>query len=232
MKALNVVGAGALVAAFALVAAPAAHADGVMVAGGSIGEQVYKSGTDNLFVKFIGKQASYTNDTYYFLTLGSAGEFLFRNSLANVGVEKEVTTSSALATGAEAIFGICANLGAATAEGSGCTVNNTYYTGPASRNPDDRFHAAVWTRDAFLAGCALDPSRCNPDVISLLSDPEFNLVIGFEDSFNYNIDDDFNDVVFAVKGATTTPEPVTMSLLATGLAGMGGAGVFKRRKKA
>ena len=232
MKALNVVGAGALVAAFALVAAPAAHADGVAVAGGSIGEQIYKSGTDNLFVKFIGKQASYTNDTYYFLTLGSAGEFLFRNSLSNLGMEKEVTTSAALATGAEAIFGICANVGSATPEGTGCTEGNTYYTGPASRNPDDRFHAAVWTRDAFLAGCALDPSRCNADVVDLLSDPEYNLVIGFEDSFNYNIDDDFNDVVFAVKGASTVPEPVTMSLLATGLAGMGGAGVFKRRKKA
>ena len=57
-------------------------------------------------------------------------------------------------------------------------------------------------------------------------------MIGFEDSFNYNIDDDFNDVVFAVKGATTVPEPVTMTLLATGLAGMGGAGALKRRKKA
>ena len=231
MKALNVVGAGALVAAFALVGAPAAHADGVMVTGGTIGEQVYKAGTDNLFVKFVGKQASYTNDTYYYLTLGSAGEFLFRNN-DPVGTEHEATTSSALATGAEAIFGICANVGSATPEGTGCTTQNAYYTGPASRNPDDRFHAAVWTREAFLAGCALDPTRCNPDIVNLLSDPEYNLVIGFEDSFNYNIDDDFNDVVFAVKGATTVPEPVTMTLLATGLAGMGGAGALKRRKKA
>jgi hypothetical protein len=30
---------------------------------------------------------------------------------------------------------------------------------------------------------------------------------------------------------TTTPEPVTMTLLATGLAGMGGAGFFRRRRK-
>ena len=231
MKALNVVGAGALVAALALVGAPAAHADGVAVVGGSIGEQVYKAGTENLFVKFIGKQASYTNDAYYYLTLGSAGEFLFRNN-DTPGTVHEATTSAGLATGAEAIFGICANVGSASTPGTGCTEQNAYYTGPASRNPDDRFHAAVWTREAFLAGCALNPSRCNADVVNLLSDPDYNLVIGFEDSFNYNIDDDFNDVVFAVKGATTVPEPVTMTLLATGLAGMGGAGALKRRKKA
>jgi hypothetical protein len=231
MKALHVVGTGALVAALALVGAPAAHADGVAVTGGTVGQALYKSGTDNLFVKFIGKQASYTNDLYYYLTLPGTGEFLFRNNDV-VGTEHEATTSAGLAIGSEAIFSICANVGSATPPGTGCNVGTQYFTGDQSRNPDTRFHATVWTRDAYLAGCALNPSRCNPDVTNLLSDTDYNIVVGFEDSFNYNIDDDFNDVVFAVKGATTTPEPVTMSLLATGLAGMGGAGVFKRRKKA
>lgn len=230
MKVLKVLGMGALVSALALVAAPAAHADGVAVVGGTTGASIYKAGSDNLFVKFVGKQAFYTNDLYYYLTLPGAGQFLLRNNVAP-GTVVEATNSSALAIGAEAIFGICANLGAA-APGTGCTTSNNYYTGPASRNPDTRFHATVWTREAFLAGCALNPSACDPNITTLLADANYNLVVGFEDSFNYNIDSDFNDVVFAVRGATTVPEPVTMTLLATGLAGMGGAGAFKRRKKA
>ena len=230
MKVFKVLGMGALVSALALVAAPAAHADGTAVAGGTIGASIYKAGSDNLFVKFVGKQAFYTNDLYYYLTLPGAGQFLLRNNVAP-GTVVEATNSSALAIGAEAIFGICANLDGAAA-GTGCTTSNNYYTGPASRNPDTRFHATVWTREAFLAGCALNPSACDPNITTLLADTNYNLVVGFEDSFNYNIDSDFNDVVFAVRGATTVPEPVTMTLLATGLAGMGGAGAFKRRKKA
>ena len=56
-------------------------------------------------------------------------------------------------------------------------------------------------------------------------------VVGFEDSFDGEVDHDYNDVVFAVRGATLVPEPVTMSLLATGLAGMGGASVVRRSRR-
>jgi hypothetical protein len=44
-------------------------------------------------------------------------------------------------------------------------------------------------------------------------------------------DEEFNDGIFALQGVTAVPEPVTMTLLATGLAGMGGAGLVRRRKK-
>jgi hypothetical protein len=232
MKSTTVLGRGAMAAALlALVAAPAARADGALIPGGTVGGQLYKAGTDNLFVKYIGKQAFYVNDLYFYLTIGGTNQFLFRNT-SPTNTTVEVTTSSGLATGAEAIFSICANLDG-SAPGTGCTTNNQYYTGPAGRNPDNRFHAVVWTREAYLAGCALAPTNCAPDVataIAELTDPGYNLVVGFEDSFNYNIDNDFNDLVFAVRGATTVPEPVTMTLLATGLAGMGGAGLFRRRK--
>ena len=232
MKTTSFLGRAALTLAItALVAAPAAHADGVLISGGSVGASVYKAGSDDIFVKYIGEQALFTNDLYFYLTLPSTGEFLLRNDITSQGDEVDVTGSSSLAAGSEAIFGICAELSGLSAPGTDCETMHNYFTGDNSRNPDGFFHATVWTREAYLAGCALAPDQCSANITDLLSDPDFNLVVGFEDSFDGTIDHDYNDLVFAVRGATVTPEPVTMSLLATGLAGMGGASVFRRRRK-
>jgi hypothetical protein len=54
------------------------------------------------------------------------------------------------------------------------------------------------------------------------------LVIGGDGSYNTP---DPNDPAVQACQTTVTPEPVTMSLLATGLAGMGGAGLVRRRRK-
>lgn len=233
MKSFNVVGRAAVAAAvLALAAAPAARADGTAPAGGSVGAQLYKNSANNIFVTYVGKQAAYTNDLYYYLTFGGANQYLLRNDAAALGTEVNVTSSAGLAVGSEAIFSICANLGAA-APGTGCTTANQYYTGPASRNPDSQFHATVWERSVYLTQCVL-VNACSAASVAAINAlaPEYNLIVGFEDSYNYGIDHDMNDVVFAVRGVSTVPEPVTMSLLATGLVGMGGAGAFKRRKKA
>lgn len=232
MNCFRAVGRGVVVAAGLMAfAAPSARADGVMIPGGTIGAQLFKAGSANLFVRYLGAQAMYTNDLYFYLTVGGTNQFLFRNQTTPAGTQVEVTASSGLATGAEAIFSICTNL-APAAPATGCTTANQFYSGPAARNPDTRFHAAVWTREAWIAGCAAMVAHCNADgLAALIADPTYDFVMGFEDSFNYNIDSDFNDVVFGVRGASVVPEPFTMTLLATGLAGMGGAGFLKRRRR-
>jgi hypothetical protein len=212
---------GTLLSRSALVAASLAMFAGTARADGTIGQTLYKTG--DMFVAFVGSDAAFSDDLNFFLTIGdfSTNQFLFNNHSATAGDEVDVNDAT-INVGDEAIFGICTEESGGNGPVDCANADNVFYSGGASANSDGVAHAKVWTRAEYLNEFGAGSLDAIP--------ADYGYVIGFEDILNGG-DHDYNDAIFALKGVTTVPEPVTMTLLATGLAGMGGAGLVRRRKK-
>jgi hypothetical protein len=140
----------------------------------------------------------------------------------NPHLNSPLVTTFGWTAGTEIVFALMVN------QGDGY---NWFFSGDPSRNGDGLAHLAYFPQLLFPDGVPGDDGQ------GLVPNTAGKNLFGFED-VHYNPSDwDFNNAIFALDADSinppteVVPEPVTMTLLATGLAGLSAAQFRRRRRR-
>jgi hypothetical protein len=165
------------------------------------GTSLYATG-DEVWVRFVSYDAAYRNDLYFFAYVGqSTVDAQYLFTNQTAIPGAETQVLGGFTPGQEIIFGIYVY---DQARGR----YYTYYSGAPGNNPDGVRHVQLFQ----------------------IADGRYQIRVGFEDLYGGG-DKDYNDLIFEVSGVSVTPEPITIALLASGIVGLGGAGLARRRRQ-
>jgi hypothetical protein len=172
----------------------------------------------NVTVRFLGSEAADRSVLYYQIgnTFNSGGSWtqLFVNNGTGATAPGTQVNIGNVAAGTNIYFRLINET-----QGAVSGMNNfTFYSGPASRNPDNQLHVGLTPGSGTAA----------------IGGGTFTQGFNFEDrsgTIQPLADFDYNDLRYEIANASASvvPEPSTYALMATGLIGLGGIAARRRR---